>query len=29
MWNTPWKAIGIGMYKNYAVIWFGHEADNN
>lgn len=28
MWNTPWKAIGIGVYKNYAVIWFGHEPDS-
>jgi len=22
-----WKSIGIGIYKNYAVIWFGAEAD--
>ncbi len=22
-----WKAIGIGMYKGYAVVWFGTEAD--
>jgi len=28
MWNTPWKAIGIGVYKSYAVIWFGHEPDD-
>ncbi|MBI4779983.1 MAG: CAP domain-containing protein [Oscillatoriophycideae cyanobacterium NC_groundwater_1537_Pr4_S-0.65um_50_18] len=23
----PWQAIGIGIYKNYAVIWMGKEAD--
>jgi uncharacterized protein YkwD len=28
IWNSPWKAIGIGVYKNYAVIWFGHEPDS-
>jgi len=27
--NTTWKAIGIGIYKNYAVIWFGEEQDDN
>ncbi|NJR66845.1 MAG: CAP domain-containing protein [Leptolyngbyaceae cyanobacterium CRU_2_3] len=25
--DYPWQAIGIGIYKNYAVIWFGKEAD--
>jgi len=23
-WDSPWKAIGIGMYKGYATVWFGH-----
>lgn len=28
IWRShPWKAIGIGMYGKYAVIWFGKEAD--
>lgn len=22
-----WNAMGIGIYKNYAVVWFGHEVD--
>ncbi len=25
--TTKWKAIGIGIYKNYAVVWFGEDAD--
>ncbi len=28
MWSREWKAIGIGMYKDFAVVWFGHEPDN-
>jgi len=29
IWKShPWKAIGIGMYGKYAVIWFGKEADS-
>ncbi len=28
MWqNRPWKALGIGIYKGYAVLWFGAEVD--
>jgi len=23
-----WKAIGVGIYNNYAAIWFGDEVDN-
>ncbi len=23
-WESPWKAIGIGMYQGYATVWFGH-----
>lgn len=22
-----WKAMGVGIYENYAVVWFGDEAD--
>ena len=30
MWKDfPWKAIGIGMNKGFAVIWFGNEPDKN
>lgn len=25
--DSHWKAIGIGIYKNYAVVWFGEEKD--
>ena len=25
--NFEWKAIGIGIYKGYALIWFGAEED--
>jgi uncharacterized protein YkwD len=25
--NETWKAIGIGIYLNYAVVWFGKESD--
>ena len=25
--NVEWKAIGIGIYKEYAVVWFGQLAD--
>lgn len=25
----PWKAMGIGIYKNYAVVWFGNDEDPN
>jgi len=28
IWKTErWNAIGIGIYKGYAVVWFGREAD--
>lgn len=27
VWGTNWKAMGIGIFKNYATVWFGHEAD--
>lgn len=26
--NTTWKAVGVGIYRNYAVIWFGRETDS-
>ena len=25
--NSSWKAIGIGIYKGFAVVWFGEERD--
>jgi len=28
IWNSStWNAIGIGIYENYAVVWFGEEKD--
>jgi len=28
MWkDSDWKAVGIGIFGDYAVIWFGREAD--
>ena len=29
MWNNKWYAIGIGIYKEYAVVWFGKIYDWN
>ncbi len=29
VWKEKWNAIGIGIYKNFAVVWFGHEPDKN
>ena len=26
--NIPWNAIGIGIYKGYAMVWFGAETDS-
>jgi hypothetical protein len=26
--DTEWKAIGIGIYKEYGVVWFGEVEDN-
>ncbi|OUT72222.1 MAG: hypothetical protein CBB76_01940 [Crocinitomicaceae bacterium TMED16] len=28
IWDAPWKAIGVGMFKGYATVWFGHQSDN-
>ncbi len=25
--KVTWKAIGIGIYKEYGLVWFGEEAD--
>jgi len=25
--GSNWQAMGVGIYKNYAVLWFGHEID--
>lgn len=27
--NVEWKAIGVGIYKEYAVVWFGQLADTS
>ncbi len=27
-WNDKWNAIGIGLNKGFAVVWFGKEFDN-
>lgn len=27
IWKDKWNAIGIGVYKGFAVVWFGKEAD--
>ncbi len=27
IWKDTWKAIGIGIYGNFAVVWFGKEID--
>jgi uncharacterized protein YkwD len=28
IWSSnAWKSIGIGIYSNYAVVWFGKEND--
>ena len=30
MWHdVKWGAIGIGIYKEYAVVWFGQEEDKS
>lgn len=30
MWKeVKWQAIGIGIYKEYAVVWFGREEDKS
>ena len=26
-WKSKWNAVGIGMYRDFAVVWFGNEAD--
>jgi uncharacterized protein YkwD len=28
VYQRKWNAIGIGLYKNYSVVWFGHEVDD-
>jgi uncharacterized protein YkwD len=27
--NSNWNAIGIGLFKGFAVVWFGQEYDSN
>ena len=26
--DNKWNAIGIGLFKGFAVVWFGNEIDN-
>jgi hypothetical protein len=28
VWGN-WNAIGVGLYRGYSVVWFGHEPDGN
>jgi hypothetical protein len=25
--NVQWNAMGVGLYKNYGVVWFGEIED--
>ena len=27
IWDSNWRAIGIGVYEGYATVWFGHYID--
>ncbi|TVR80970.1 MAG: CAP domain-containing protein [Chitinophagaceae bacterium] len=27
IWENQWNAIGVGLYKGFAVVWFGEEYD--
>lgn len=27
IWDSKWEAIGIGMCKGYATVWFGHYPE--
>jgi Cysteine-rich secretory protein family len=27
--NVEWKAMGVGLYKNYGVVWFGETEDES
>lgn len=27
-WKREWKAVGVGIYKNYACVWFGEGIDD-
>jgi len=28
IYKGNWNAMGIGIYKRYAVVWFGNEIDS-
>jgi hypothetical protein len=28
IYKANWNAMGVGIYKRYAVVWFGHETDS-
>jgi hypothetical protein len=25
--DVPWKAVGVGIYGKYGVVWFGEQPD--
>lgn len=29
VWQQPWKAMGVGIYEGYAVVWFGNQRDRS
>jgi uncharacterized protein YkwD len=29
IWQQPWKAMGVGIYEGYAVVWFGNQRDRS
>lgn len=29
IWQQPWKAMGVGIHKGYAVVWFGNQRDRS
>jgi len=29
VWQQPWKAMGVGIHKGYAVVWFGNQRDRS
>lgn len=28
MWNSKWNAVGIGIRKGFAMVWFGNDVDS-
>ncbi|MBW4518015.1 MAG: hypothetical protein KME11_22670 [Timaviella obliquedivisa GSE-PSE-MK23-08B] len=29
IWQQPWRAMGVGIHKGYAVVWFGNQRDRS